>query len=83
MKKACDAARDVMTPAENVATTRPDDDVVDALRRLGTANVGHLPVVDDAGRLVGMFIGDDVARWLALHTPPSRRPPFGQRPRHA
>jgi Zn-dependent protease len=60
--------REIMTPAEALAATRPDERVVDALGRLATRDVDQLPVIDQ-GQLVGMIRRADVLRWIELHAP--------------
>jgi CBS domain-containing protein len=57
--------RDAMTPLERLTVTTPDTDVVDALRALGRANAGELPVIVN-GTLVGMLFERDITRWLEL-----------------
>lgn len=59
-----DAARtklsDVMTA--NPKTAKADDDVMDCLRQMSNGRFRHMPVVDGAGKLVGMTSqGDFVA----------------------
>ncbi len=43
-----------------VVVTRPLEKVVEAARAMNERRIGALPVVDDAGRLVGMFTERDV-----------------------
>jgi Zn-dependent protease len=65
---------DVMTPLAKLATATPDEELFDALRRLGTSGVRQLPVVavdprdPNATRLAGVLFERDIARWLALRT---------------
>ena len=42
-----------MTPAEQLVTLKPTDDVSEALSRMVMADTGRLPVIEE-GRLVGM-----------------------------
>jgi CBS domain-containing protein len=59
-KSAGMTARDVMTsPA---VTIGPDSDAVDAARLMEEMVVTRLPVVDDAGRLVGIISRRDILR---------------------
>jgi CBS domain-containing protein len=51
-------ARDVSPP--RYFSCSPDDDVRDALRTMATQEVSRLPVVGDAGRLVGILSIDDI-----------------------
>jgi CBS domain-containing protein len=51
-------ARDVSAPG--CVSCRPDDDVRVALRMMATKEVGRLPVVNEAGKLVGIISIDDV-----------------------
>ncbi len=51
-------ARDVAPPG--YFGCGPDDDVRDALRTMATQEVSRLPVVDDAGKPVGMLSIDDI-----------------------
>ena len=43
-----------------VITARATDPVVEALKTFGARNVGRLPVVDEAGRLVGILTKGDI-----------------------
>ena len=43
-----------------VITARASDPVVEALKTFGARNVGRLPVVDDAGQLVGILTKGDI-----------------------
>ncbi|MGH2689613.1 MAG: CBS domain-containing protein [Actinomycetota bacterium] len=53
---------DVMT--KNVVTIRPTATLWDAAEQMQRANINRLPVVDDAGRLVGLISRADVVRML-------------------
>jgi CBS domain-containing protein len=64
-------AQDVMTRA--VLTVTPDMKLVDAAKRMLEAHVSGLPVVDDAGQLVGVLSEGDLLR----------RTETGTEPRHA
>ena len=46
----------------DVITISPDASVADASRLMVAEGVDHLPVVDDGGRLVGMFTRTDVLK---------------------
>jgi CBS domain-containing protein len=70
-----------MTPAARLVTADPDEPLADALRKLGTGNVGQLPVVRE-GRLLGVLVERDVARWLELEST-TRRAPHPPAPRTA
>jgi len=58
-------AAEVMTPMGELAATRPDEDVADALAKLTSQDVDQLPVVED-GQLRGFLRRADVLRWLEL-----------------
>jgi CBS domain-containing protein len=51
-------ARDVSPPG--CITCSPDNDVRDALRTMATQDFSRLPVVDEAGQLVGILSIDDI-----------------------
>jgi CBS domain-containing protein len=51
-------ARDVSPPG--CVSCSPDNDVRDALRTMATQEVGRLPVVDEAGQMVGILSIDDI-----------------------
>ena len=57
------AVREVISG--DVFTCRPQDDVRDALAAMGDHRVRRLPVIDPAGRLVGILALDDLA--VAAH----------------
>jgi len=52
--------RDVMTV--NPVTVKPDDTVWDAVVKMDQLGIGALPVVDEEGRLVGIFTERDLLR---------------------
>ena len=52
----------VATPAAQVVTARPDEPVLELLRRLAQRGQRWALVADDAGHLVGMVDPDDLAR---------------------
>lgn len=57
--KASDVlAREVSSPGCVICS--PDNDVRDALRTMATQEVSRLPVVDEAGQLVGILSIDDI-----------------------
>jgi CBS domain-containing protein len=62
------SVRDVMTA--EVATLRADQPVTEAADVLAERNIGAMPVVDDAGRIVGMLRDDDlIASEARVHVP--------------
>lgn len=48
--------------AKEVSTCRPDDSVEDAEHLMGEKQIRRLPVLDNAGQLVGMLSLGDIAR---------------------
>jgi len=66
------AAREIMIPVKEVAKLSAEEPAFEALRKMGAAGVGGLPVLDAEGTLVGMLYERDVARWIALQTPVMR-----------
>jgi CBS domain-containing protein len=56
-----------MTPAEEIASVVPDQDLSDALKRLMSQDVRQVPVVED-GHLIGMLRRRDIVRWLQIHS---------------
>lgn len=61
-------AREIMTT--DVLTFRPDDKVEAAMRAMVDRNVDAAPVVDEAGRLVGMLSNSDlIVQESELHFP--------------
>jgi len=59
--------REIMTPANELATTTPEEESSDALSKLTGRDVGQLPVVHD-GHLAGVLRRRDIIRWLQLHS---------------
>jgi Zn-dependent protease/CBS domain-containing protein len=57
--------KDIMTPAHQLKTVRPDDDASEVFLLLGEANINQLPVIDRS-RVVGLLTRENVMRWLAL-----------------
>ena len=55
----------VMTPASELATVSPDDQLVAALERFGTADLPLLPVVD-RGSLVGVLYRESVVGYVRM-----------------
>ena len=55
--------RDIMN--SNVVTTRPDASLAEAAQRMIEHRVGALPVVDEAGLLLGIVTQTDLLRSLA------------------
>ncbi|HVH23792.1 MAG TPA: CBS domain-containing protein [Pseudonocardia sp.] len=53
----------------SVATVSPTATLADLIGELARHNVGALPVVDEAGRLVGIVSERDVVRQLHAHGP--------------
>jgi Zn-dependent protease len=61
-------ARDIMTPADQLAVVRPQDDAATALDKIMERDVRQVPVIAD-GRLVGLVRRRDIMRWLQLQAP--------------
>lgn len=66
-----DLARKIAEPppalsvaSRGVIVCRPDDDVGDVARRMRSAGVSQVPVVED-GALVGVLSSDTITRWIA------------------
>ena len=61
-------ARDIMTP--DPVTVSPDMSVTDAAHLMSERRIGALPVVDDAGALVGLVTeGDLIMQDVKVHFP--------------
>jgi Zn-dependent protease len=58
-------ARQVMTPANDLAWASPDDEVLALLQRMEEADTDHLPLVA-AGRPLGMITRDGLLRYIRL-----------------
>jgi CBS domain-containing protein len=61
------AIRDVMTPHPMVI--RPSDSLAEALRRMTQGRRRHLPIVDQAGRVLGLISIRDVLGFVASKFP--------------
>ena len=62
-------AHEVMETHLTVAT--PDERAGSAGHRMLAANIGCLPVVDDAGLLVGIITDEDFLRWATVRMGPA------------
>ncbi len=58
--------QEIMTPAEKLIVTSPDEEAGQALEKLSASDVRQLPVTSD-GKLVGLLRRRDIIRWLQLH----------------
>jgi len=56
----------IMTPASELETASPREDVTDALRKIAGRDVRQVPVMQE-GKLVGMLRRRDILRWMQLH----------------
>jgi CBS domain-containing protein len=56
-------AREYMTP--NPMVLKPDTDVFEAIRQFIAKKITGMPVVDDAGRLLGLFSEQDCMKAVA------------------
>ena len=65
------SVRDAMLPLEYVPELTEEDDLVDALAKLGSSGVGRGLVVED-GRLAGLLSLTDLSRALEIGRPPRR-----------
>ncbi|HUC17428.1 MAG TPA: CBS domain-containing protein [Acetobacteraceae bacterium] len=54
-------ARELMT--RDVAVVHPDTSLMEAVRLMAQRGISGLPVVDDAGTIVGMLTEGDLVRW--------------------
>lgn len=59
--------REVMTPADQMVVTRPEEDAADALEKLMTRDVRQLPVLNGA-ELAGCLRRQDIVKWLQLES---------------
>ena len=65
-KVAGSTAGDLMEP--NPSVTHEDDSLEDAATLMHESSVNHLPVVDGAGKVVGMLTRADIVRFIARTT---------------
>ncbi len=54
--------REIMTP--NPITIRRDTSVEEAMRIMSENRIGHLPVIDSPGNVVGVISIGDVVKWI-------------------
>ena len=59
-------AGEAMTPLNKLQIARPGENLNDALPRMAGRDVNQLPVVDEAGRLVGMLSRDAIMRYVEI-----------------
>ncbi|MCL2724281.1 MAG: site-2 protease family protein [Polyangiaceae bacterium] len=74
--------REIMTPVSDLEVAFPGEGAFEALRRIGNARIGQLPVVLE-GQLVGMIFERDLARWLELKSHEHGEDVRLAQPRHA
>ena len=72
--------REIMTPVS--FTVGEDQSVSKAAALMACEGIHRLPVVDDAGRVVGLLSSLDILHWLACKTGSSIPPPRSRRSRH-
>jgi CBS domain-containing protein len=58
--------REIMTPAERLATIAPNAHVAQALQTLSPEGVNQLPVIE-RGKLEGLIRREDILKWLSLY----------------
>lgn len=59
--------RQIMTPADRLTTTIPQEDAAEALLKLKLHDVRQLPVLSN-NRLVGLLRRQDIIRWLQIQS---------------
>lgn len=59
--------QEIMTPASELSTLRPDDDASRALEKLSDQNVHEVPVLRN-GQLEGLVRRSDIIRWLRMQS---------------
>jgi len=65
-------ARDIMD-SKFLVTARPNETVADAARKMKEHNVGSVLIVDEHGRLLGIFTERDLVRVVASNKPLSTK----------
>jgi len=58
--------RDIMVPADQLASAGPRDDAGEVLSRLAAKDLNQLPVLEN-GRVRGIVRREDILKWLALY----------------
>lgn len=64
---------DVMIPLAELKTVRSEDELVTVIKQMTAEDINQFPVVDGAGRLVGMVARDNVLAFLRIRAVFSRR----------
>jgi Zn-dependent protease/predicted transcriptional regulator len=59
---------DIMTPAEQLSTLRPEDNAADAFQEIASRGVRQIPVLQD-GHFAGVIRREDLMKWVSLHVP--------------
>lgn len=66
LDEALVTAGDLMT--RDVAVVHPETSLLQAVRLMAQRRISGMPVVDDAGNIVGMLSEGDLVRWHEGHT---------------
>jgi len=66
LEEAVFTAGDLMT--RNVAVARPEASLLEVVKLLAQRHISGMPVVDDAGTVVGMITEGDLVRWHEGYT---------------
>lgn len=66
LDEALVTAGDLMT--RDVAVVQPETPLLEAVKLMARRRLSGMPVVDDAGKLVGMISEGDLVRWHEGHT---------------
>ena len=66
LDEAVFTAGDLMT--HDVAVVHPETSLLEAVKRMAQRHISGVPVVDDAGSIVGMMSEGDLVRWHEGYT---------------
>jgi Zn-dependent protease/CBS domain-containing protein len=64
--RAAMTLREAMKPVERLASVRPDEESMEAMKQISQHGVNQLPVIE-GGRLRGLIRREDILRWLSLY----------------
>jgi CBS domain-containing protein len=67
-----EVVRTVMIPKEKLVMIGPDESAYSALNKMGTFNVGRLPVVEN-GQIIGLVTRQDLLNTLRVRTQVMKR----------